>query len=316
MEESKAISPEVKGILDIIKKQAEQYNEAFQTFAKQSNQHDRLVENLRNLHNNYKLELSEEAAKFKRTADTVIGMLKNENARTVKLSLKLQDLHELQDKFEELNTRFISVVKEGQEYITHLEDYIGEFRGRAETELNQTIDQVKDQIEDKITKASEKSEMKIALRQGQIEGNIINFDRKLKSLAEREKLDVLHLTNELDQINVQLNNIIDSNISGSGANDSSMEYIAEVKYIIFEKIDTLEAKFKALEDDMQKPLEEIAEKSSDAANTKYRLNQILSRLLSLEDVTGSQSNKSNASLTLAVLAIISALIAILLGIFK
>lgn len=193
MENSKAISPEIKALFDTIKLQAKDYADAFDILDKEIKELKTLKDSVANLaiklHERVESTLNESNKIFQDTFAT----LEPKVNKVIKVYDELDGIRELK---ESLITLHASLKRHSYEFNSSLEA----LTNRAEVEIDSTLLNLRNRIEKEVESETQKIEVKIALKLRHLEGKILGFDQKIWNMSDAQAREYKSLSDEIDSI--------------------------------------------------------------------------------------------------------------------
>ncbi|HPI20502.1 MAG TPA: hypothetical protein PKY56_09030 [Candidatus Kapabacteria bacterium] len=201
MEESKALSPEVKGLFDTIKHQAKEYTKAFDYLETQISELSHLktylekfAEQIRNDFNTTTVDLNKSIAEFVNEVE-----LKSEKIQ--KVYDNLDSIKELRDELYEANNRI-------KRQITETSTSLQNFKEKSELEINSALSNISNTIEKEIESNIQRLELNISLKLRQFQSKLLNYDQKIWALSDAQSRDYKNFVNEIFNTNNKIINII------------------------------------------------------------------------------------------------------------
>ncbi len=194
MEESKALSPEVKGLFDTVKQQAKEYTKAFDYLETQISELSHLktylekfAEQIRNDFNTTTVDLNKSIAEFVNEVE-----LKSEKIQ--KVYDNLDAIKELRDELYEANNR---IKRQIAETSTSLQS----FKEKSEFEINTALSNISNTIEKEIESNIQRLELNISLKLRQFQSKLLNYDQKIWALSDAQSRDYKNFVNEVFNTN-------------------------------------------------------------------------------------------------------------------
>ncbi len=201
MEESKALSPEVKGLFETVKQQAKEYTKAFDYLENQISELNHLktyiekfAEQIRNDFNTTTVDLNKSIAEFVNEVE-----LKSEKVQ--KVYDNLDAIKELRDELYEANNR---IKRQIAETSTSLQS----FKEKSDLEINTALSNISNTIEKEIESNIQRLELNISLKLRQFQSKLLNYDQKIWALSDAQSRDYKNFVNEIFNTNNKLINII------------------------------------------------------------------------------------------------------------
>lgn len=219
MENTKAISPEVKGLFDTIRRQAEQYKEAFV-----------LLENVRQVYEDdrraaktlfEKIKLDSDAAikDVKKQVDETLEIIEAKTDQNIKIYDDLDNVRQLRNslaalydkvkkQYYEIDSTLTSVKSKAS---SELEELIKNARSRSEVELESTLNHVRDSVDKEIDNLMKKLEVRLLLNLKQLESKFLRFDKKLWEISDNQAREYKRLGDLIESLGINLSELRESN---------------------------------------------------------------------------------------------------------
>jgi hypothetical protein len=191
MLESKAISPEVKGLFETIRSQAKEYAIAFQTLDNSVKEFYSIKESLSKLSEQLKIQVDNSIIDLNKHVTDTLSYIETKTDKTIKIYDDLQSIRDFKDLLSEF---YESIKKKSVEYDSTLQS----IRAKADVEMELIISNIKNRIEKEVENETQKSEMRIVLKLRQMESKLLAYDQKLWSLNENQSREFKNILDEID----------------------------------------------------------------------------------------------------------------------
>ena len=309
MDETKALSPEIKGLFDAIKMQALEYAHAFEVFESSQREYDNVIRKLDSATKGMKDELNSAISSANTSVIESLILLKNKTDETFRLGFDLKDIKSFKDELDILRSDLTQLHDKLFKQSEELDNAIKNFKKKAETEIESTLMGVRGRAERDLQNEAQKMEMRYSLRIKQIENAVINVDDDLKSLDDRLNSFARKISNEIENItysNYSANRYSPSSYPASGIDNSPNSELGKTVAFLEERITNLSEKLA----EMNAPKDK---ESSFSISDKVA--ELEKKLTSLGKQTTDSSNKnavivkkSSSAMAVAIFAIILSLI--------
>lgn len=281
MEESKAISSEIKGLFEVIKLQTDEYNQAFQVL------HSKIEEllNIKNDIDSFKSKISAEFYSFVRNSQNKLDdAVTAFNSKLDKTNALYENLNEIKILKEELKNSDLKL----QELLKSSDSFINSFRTNTTTELNSLVRDIKLRTDKEFSSLNAKLDTKLDLKFKRIESRIAGYDQKLLTLNDNQLKDFNLFNDKLENFNERLiksklptsdNMINNEEFINSQLNDLIQSLTDDIYKSINnldKKLSNIETKIITLESDfslsslnnlINKNLKDIPQKADKASHT-------------------------------------------------
>ena len=156
MEDTRALSPEIIGLFNKVKSQAEEYGKAFDLLERGRKEFDTFVHKLAELEDNIRRDSEIAISQINTNILESIILLKNKTDETLKLSIDLRDISEFKKSLDVLKSDLINLqsklTKQGEE----LESSLRYFKKKSEMELDTTLLNIKTKLDKEIQSEGQK----------------------------------------------------------------------------------------------------------------------------------------------------------------
>ncbi len=260
MAKSKALSPEVQGLLEKVRLQAHQYSEAFEYFDNKKEEFDRLLIELEQQHLSFsqflqqlKLEISKIKDDFDISANANLKIFKDKIAKYDNFNDNYQDL---------LN--FISEIKLFQKDINtkvnHYENNLEHFKSDLGYDVDNSINTLRKTFDDEVEKAVSALKKDLTIRFSIVERMIVEIKSQLLQEEKESENEIKSLKNLLDK-----------------SQNESLDYS------------------KTIENNLNREKKKINTIEKDLQNQLYNTNSRMSELLSISKFIMESGNSNEGS---------------------
>ena len=139
MEDTKALSPEAKGLFETIKKQAKQYADAFGTLERETAELSSLKEEVTRLKDILNEDVTSSLKDIQDTVNDSIAVLETRTNKTQRIYSELEDIVDLKNELRELRDTLKKLQVE-------LDSSISTFQKKSDIELDSIIESSKARI--------------------------------------------------------------------------------------------------------------------------------------------------------------------------
>lgn len=233
IEESKAISPEVKGLFELVKNQAKEYTYAFEDLQKKRDELDRnkleFIKSARELREEVRNAIKELQA----SAEDSLKIVEQKTEKTIKIYNEF-------DKIEKLRESLSHTFDSMKEKTIEFEKRINEIKELSDSELENSLISLRKNIESEIETAISKLEFRLSLNVKRFDGKLLNLDQKLWAMAESHLNSNNKINDELDDLNKKINKIkslkddifSEVNFRFNEANDEILSHITPLQNMV------------------------------------------------------------------------------------
>ena len=200
MEDSKALSPEAKGLFETVRSQAKEYENAFELLDYeikelqiQREMYINSAEQLRADVNNAILELS------KNVEDTLSNIDSKTN-KAIKIYDELDNIRQLKNSLTLLSE---ALKKQELEFETSLQS----FKARSDLEIETALANLNNTIEKEIDNEAQKIEVRMALALKQVQTKLLNYDQRIWSLSDMQTRDFKNFNEEISILKSRITNL-------------------------------------------------------------------------------------------------------------
>jgi ABC-type transporter Mla subunit MlaD len=230
MEESKALSPEVKGLFATVKSQAKEYTEAFERLSIELIQFEQLKTELTKVPDQIRYEVNNTIQELKKNFDESVELLEVKFDRISDIFNTIEDIRELRDELQKLS-------KTLNQQTIEINNTISNFKTRSQSELDNFIKETNRTIETTVEQLSAKTETKLNIKIRKIEGKLLTFDQKLWSVSNAQNYEFKNLLNDFENLKTDITDIQDilesfdnyiKNVSSKFIKDHAKELISDL----------------------------------------------------------------------------------------
>lgn len=318
MENTRALSPEIKALFEKIKIQSAEYAKAFEMIEAERRAFVRLNEQMATLAKLIKDEADNSSQTLRIHAESVISMLKAKLAETLDLNFDLGNVKEFKTQISQMLDDLNNIHSKVSAQSKEMESALKYFKKKSDMELETAVDSMKDKIEKDIQAEGQKVDSKVSLRQKQIESKLYSLDQTIKNAEDSFTAGIKRLTIEMDLFKNGFRFANDSN---------KIEEITDFSNDK-DKIKILEHKIAEFEDIIAGLAMEANEKLLDKGHTvdhdfsvaisdvEKNAAQISKRISDLTSALENSQKKSSSATAVSVVASILSIIALALILFK
>jgi hypothetical protein len=214
MEESKAISPEVKGLFDTIKSQAKEYEKAYKyleieklKLEQQRKDLDRLMDDLRN-------EVSYTTLKLNQKVQDTLTFIETRTEKTIKIYDNLENIVDLRDSLSQLHGLVKKQVSEVENFLKveipktlkEFDNLLKSVKSKSETELESILGNFKNKMEKYFESETQKLDQKNALKFKQQDTRLSALEQKITSIGDSMNDDIRKIMMDYSDIRNKVSN--------------------------------------------------------------------------------------------------------------
>lgn len=226
MEETKALSPEFKGLFETIKRQALEYSKAFEFFEEEKKELVRKQIELQQIGKLLAEEIEEKIQFLEGRISTFITSFEEKYQNFWEIYTELENIHTLTKNLQSLQSNLQSRLLEVENLLTSIQNkYLQEFQN-MQNELIQKLDNEMDS-------AIKKMDVKYALKFKSLDEKFISVEQKLLNQTITQSRQSKILYDDIDILKDSLQNI---------------------KTIIYEERQKIEARFTEFNEELNKKL--------------------------------------------------------------
>lgn len=323
MQETKAISPEIKGLFDTIKIQAAQYADAFDQFDNTRKEFEEFSAELRKIHSDLYTKTNSELNNYSEIYDDLINLIKNEYSKVHLHYQELSDLKKLQDSYfetlQKINNLNITVESQSSELKTYFAEYselVESLKKSSETKVDEFLSDSLSRIDEVVKTKYQKFENQITTKIRKIDGKVISNDAMFYSLQDQYSNDFKSILREIDSFKKA---IIQIELSKNNPNDPSSQKSFINEFDI--KMHNIDQKVKTLNDrldNVYKNLKNnsISQSGSDDSNSNaiFRSSVVINtpQIYQINNLITVMNKKITTIMGLSIAALIISVIAFVL----
>jgi DNA repair exonuclease SbcCD ATPase subunit len=306
MERKKSLSPQVEGLFEKVRRQADEYAEAFRLIEKGIRDMERQRHNLEYLINELGSDVNKSIEKNSEKTEENIRRLKEKTNQTLGLYSEIDKVRDLRMVLEDLYENVKSQADE-------LERTIPQFKRKAEKELYNTLVSVKERLDNELASESDRIEEKITSKLRMLEGKFVGYEKRLKGITEhqieelnRRHINISELNDKIEEMKTltrKINKMILGQIDA--INEEVERKIKEMRTRI-DNAAQLDTKPRQ-EETPEKPVAKPFQKSPPAeipAQKDYddQIDDLRFKIKKITELSNSSESKSNIGLWLSGIA--------------
>lgn len=230
MEETKAISPEVRGLFDTIRSQAKEYEKAFKyieieklKLEQQRKDLDRLMDELRN-------EVSYTTLKLNQKVQDSLTFIETRTEKTIKIYDNLENIVDLRDSLSQLHGLVRKQVSEVENFLKveipktlkEFDNLLKNVKVKSESELENILTNFRQKFEKYLEAETQKLDQRNALKFKQQETRLITLEQKLNTLSDTHQTDIKRALEEFTELR---NKVSSASYLGEDRYDSAIKRI-------------------------------------------------------------------------------------------
>lgn len=325
MADNNPIRPEIRGLFEKIREQAVKYDRAFEKLEKDREFYDYFIAELKKQVLEFYKVINNDFYSIKQKYDDVIKILNIETNKTLEKYAELHNLQELQESYFnavqeisriqvslEAQTEFLK--KESNAFI----NLLNEVKNKATKEADKFLESAEEKLQQAIRKETSDIEEKLMTKLVSVEKRIVYFDQIYWAFQDKYRDEVRNFYKEMDALKSLFGSI--NTKTGDGTNfhfleielNNKIDELRKELHRLEERNNAFESVVKRLPKSLQEPSETIYPQNSDEKKFA-EINKKLSKLAH----DGDTLRKSLTTATVVgAIAIIGALLAVVLAIFK
>lgn len=307
MEESKAISPEVKGLFDTIKSQAKEYEKAYKyleieklKLEQQRKDLDRLMDDLRN-------EVSYTTLKLNQKVQDTLTFIETRTEKTIKIYDNLENIVDLRDSLSQLHGLVKKQVSEVENFLKveipktlkEFDNLLKSVKSKSETELDSILSNFRQKMEKYFESETQKLDQKNALKFKQQEARLLNLEQKLTNINDSLSDGIKNTLLEFAELRNKVSN-------SSFQNDDSY---TNMQSRINSQIDSLSKKFENLnkvildvESWKKSSLMQLDSNKTAMESLDFTVSRLLAKVAGYEEVIHNSGKKYKLTLFMSILS--------------
>lgn len=306
MEELKAISPEIRGLFETIKKQAVEYTEAFELLKKEAQELGRLKDEVHRMNRDVSVKTGEIFSEINNNMFETLNSIESKTEKTIKIYDDLENIRSLRDS--------LTILQETlRKHALELQTTIPNLRQRAEIEIESTLKEIRNRAEKELETEMQKMELRIALKLKNFEGKFLNFDQKLLAVNDSQVRATHRIEDELDIIKVKMNAVrvsVDEFQKQIEFSVKDFEMKAGARIEALEK--TVDTEKSSDPDPSNSLLIKDFEDEDENLKRENELKKLRQSIAQVNELAYQASKKQNIAIIIAAIAIVAAVIAIIL----
>ena len=324
MSETNAMSPEVKGLFNTVKKQAENYEKAYEMLTYNVKVFKDIITEANELVDDLKSEPARLSESMNEKIQNAVRVINHEQENLRKKYEFINDLAviitEQEQRLNDIN-KFKSELAELRDQLSEkknaVEILFKETKKSAETTILRIVEDGKKLIEDEIESSAKQVENNIVLRQRQIEGKLIAYDEKYFNMTDHFKSDIRKLKGELDMLtnlvkdlsSKSMSHKVDSFEGNNSVNSEMKSKISELET----RVDTITNTYRPSSDPKYSSGSDM--KSSNPDIEKF-MKPIRERLHSIDERLQDIEKRSSFGLTMSWISILAVIALIIFTVFS
>ena len=318
------MSPEVKGLFNTVKKQAENYEKAYEMLTYNVKVFKDIITEANELVDDLKSEPARLSESMNEKIQNAVRVINHEQENLRKKYEFINDLAviitEQEQRLNDIN-KFKSELAELRDQLSEkknaVEILFKETKKSAETTILRIVEDGKKLIEDEIESSAKQVENNIVLRQRQIEGKLIAYDEKYFNMTDHFKSDIRKLKGELDMLtnlvkdlsSKSMSHKVDSFEGNNSVNSEMKSKISELET----RVDTITNTYRPSSDPKYSSGSDM--KSSNPDIEKF-MKPIRERLHSIDERLQDIEKRSSFGLTMSWISILAVIALIIFTVFS
>lgn len=300
MEDTKAISPQVKGLVETIRSQAVEYTKAFEKLYFLIKDVEDQKKYISNLTDKTIKETRLKTDELEKMIHDYLEMIDSKVSKTLDIYDDLSEIRLFKDSMANL---FDKLKRQEVES----DNLIDSFKVRANTEIEAILTNSQQRIEKGVEQEVQRLEIKLSLRNKHLEGKVLNIDQKLFNISENVARTVKTLTTEIDTLKDYFTNTTYANEKLKKQIESK---IFDADKTIDLKIERLEDMINSFQKDINQKLEKTKYLSIDSINTE--LNQLRKQFKEMDKDQTSVSTKTSIAMICGISGLLIGFISMLM----
>lgn len=193
MEESKAISPEVKGLFATVRSQAKEYTKAFERLEIEISKFETLKTELSKVPDQIRYEVNNTIQELKKNVEDSIELLEVKFDTISNIYNDIESIRSLRDELSDMSKKL-------NKQTVDINNFINNFKARSEAELKSFIAEIRQKIDDEMSQHSAKTENKLNIKIRKLEGKLLTFDQKLWSVSNTQNYEFKNLLSDFNAL--------------------------------------------------------------------------------------------------------------------
>lgn len=328
MAENKAIRPEIRGLFDTIREHALKYNRAFENLEKDREDYEYFVGELKKQVQEFYKVINTDFYSIKQKYDDVIKIINIETLKTLDKYSELSDLEQLQKSYfkavqdiseiqQSLDEQFEFLKKESNAFI----NLINEIKNRSNREVEKFLENAEQTLSESISKEITKTEEKLMVKLVSVEKRLVYFDQVYWAFQDRYREEVRNFYKEMDTLK-SIFSSVNSNKSDFDKNNLGLiETDFQNKFESIHKIITIIQEKSKSHDEILARLPASFQSNKEFSsvltdNDSKKFDELQRKITKFATEAASLKKSLSRATTIAILAIIGAIISILLAVLK
>ena len=299
MPDSKAITPEIKELFEVVRAQAYQYVQAYESLETEINKLHSLTENVESLKDQIE---SDNEKSIVRLNSIVDDFIENQN-------LKFSHIQDIYNDFEKINALKLSLTNlqiDLKKQASELDTTFHIIKGKAEIEVETLLSKLQTRVDKDIEGEIQKIESRVYLKVRQMDSKLMGQDQKIANLVDLQNRQHQSLQESVEASKVKPQIIRQIGEESKKIIDTKIEEIEEG---FDEKFDA----YKLQINDMEKEIKNTSKFTNYQINDYVeQIDRVKAQVNEFKNELSIQESKSKNAMMLGVFAIIVALIVLLL----
>lgn len=319
MEETKAISPEVKGLFDTIKSQAKEYEKAFKyieieklKLEQQRKELDRLMDELRN-------EVSYTTLKLNQKVQDSLTFIETRTEKTIKIYDNLENIVDLRDSLSQLHGLVKKQVSEVENFLKveipktlkEFDNLLKTVRSKSESELENILTNFRQKFEKYLEAETQKLDQKNALKFKQQDTRLVSIEQKLNTLSDTHQTDIKRTLEEFTELR---NRVSSSSYSNDDKFESAIKRLNAQLDSLSRKQEQAALSASEIESMKRNIAGQLELSKTGLNNLDYLVSSLSAKVAAYENGNNKGETRLNAALVMSVVSFVGFL-ALLLKVF-
>ncbi len=322
MEETKAISPEVKGLFDTIKSQAKEYEKAFKyieieklKLEQQRKDLDRLMDELRN-------EVSYTTLKLNQKVQDSLSFIETRTEKTIKIYDNLENIVDLRDSLSQLHGLVKKQVSEVENFLKveipktlkEFDNLLKNVKVKSESELENILINFRQKFEKYLETETQKLDQKNAIKFKQQETRLITLEQKLNSLFDTHQKDIKRTLEEFTELR---NKVSSASFYGEDKNEAAFNRLTSQLETLSRKQEQITNTAGEIESWKRGVAGQFESARSGLEKLDYLISSLSAKVALQENGKNKNDIRQNTALALSIISTIGVFVLILkaLGLF-
>jgi len=300
MEDTKALSPEVKGLIETIRNQAKEYSKAFEFLEIEKKEFERERNYFVNMAKKIRDDIDSQFIDIHKNIDETLGLIEFKTEQTTKIFDSLNEVMDLKNSLIQLNEHLKNQSLE-------LDNLIIKTHTKSGVELENAIVQTKHKVEKELETLSSKLEIRVTLKLKQVESKLLSLENKIWALADKMTRDSSRMYEDIDNINEAVTSIRYAQKEQPNVNVIQIESTIDDVKFRYDALDSKVATLKKLFDEF------IPQDQVKPEQYKSEIKTINQKLSAFGENTIKFHGKVTLSMVISIVSIIGVIIAIILA---